>query len=249
MAELVPDVLEKILITLDVTDLIRCKSVCKFWHSLISRSLFVTAHMNHGYNNDRMYHESGHRRILMSCPGHEYNCYILGSANGLACIKAGVEIFVANPSTREVKNIQKKVPEFIILKRSVHTPCCASFKIKSGKTLEKLYHDCSAPMKCLYPMTQVMKPLRLAVWGLLMKNYNVPHSWTAFPSRHARKHNDVEHYLKNLKDYVPNTSIFDENIKYRQDLGILWSPIICTKSLYLPYFTGRQKRKNDAHSS
>ncbi|GJW11588.1 hypothetical protein Tco_1577415 [Tanacetum coccineum] len=88
--------------------------------------------------------------------------------------------------------------------------------------------------------------LHSPIW--VMKNYNVPHSWTAFPSRHARKHNDVEDYLKNLKDYVPNTSIFDENIKYRQDLDSIGSPIF-VQSLVSPHFTGRQKRKNDAHNS
>ncbi|GJU97517.1 F-box protein CPR1-like protein [Tanacetum coccineum] len=325
MAELVPDVLEKILITLDVKDLSRCKSVCKFWHSLISSSRFVTAHMNHGYNNDRMYYESGHRRILMSCPGLEYNCYILGSANGLVCIKAGVEIFVANPSTREVKNIQKRSRVYNTLKISAYScwgfgydssaddykvvvgsmidnnPICfqvLALKSNAWKDVGKLDHElfssigtlCNGALHwfmkdrndkkviisfnliteeiteiplpndpsykatkfsrlgiideclCIYYILDLHSP----IW--VMKNYNVPHSWTAFPSRHARKHNDVEHYLKNLKNYVPNTSIFDENIKYRQDLDSIGSPVF-VQSLVSPHFTGRQKRKNDAHNS
>lgn len=114
-AALVPDVVEKILITLDVKDLIRCKSVCKLWHSLISSSGFVTAHMNHSYNNNT---EFGHRRILMSPRmnltfkyGFYNFSYIIGSFNGLVCISNSTyDLFVANPSTREVKKLQ--TPQF-----------------------------------------------------------------------------------------------------------------------------------------
>ncbi|MFS7988888.1 putative F-box domain-containing protein [Helianthus anomalus] len=41
MAELALDVVKQILVQLDVGDLIRCKSVCKSWRSLISSPPFV----------------------------------------------------------------------------------------------------------------------------------------------------------------------------------------------------------------
>ncbi|XP_076923059.1 F-box/kelch-repeat protein At3g06240-like [Bidens hawaiensis] len=105
MAELAFDVLEEILIQLDVKDVIRCKSVCKSWQSLISGPRFVKAHLNHNIKSDRDNQRLGHRRI------HAYVevnwTYIVGSCNGLVCIypKAG-EFLVTNPSTRQQRILQ-----------------------------------------------------------------------------------------------------------------------------------------------
>ncbi|GJT57992.1 F-box protein CPR1-like protein [Tanacetum coccineum] len=98
---------EQILKRLDVKDLIRCKSVCKSWHSLISTSDFIKTHLNHSYINN----EFRHRRIVVSRygePNKQYDsCFIVGSSNGLVCIKTSIaNVLVANPSSREVKKLQ-----------------------------------------------------------------------------------------------------------------------------------------------
>lgn len=119
MAEFTADIHEQILIRLDVKDLIRCKSVCKSWHSLISSQRFIRAHLNHSYNHDC---KIGHRRIFMarldgtkSIPLYEgdvtlfehSNPFLIGSYNGLVClVPFRTKPFVANPSTREVKKLQ-----------------------------------------------------------------------------------------------------------------------------------------------
>ncbi|KAJ0617152.1 putative F-box domain-containing protein [Helianthus annuus] len=64
MAEVVnEDVVEQILIELDVKDLIRFKTVCKSWHSLITSPRFVNRHLIRSHNKDRNNKEIGHRRI------------------------------------------------------------------------------------------------------------------------------------------------------------------------------------------
>ncbi|KAI3823124.1 hypothetical protein L1987_04554 [Smallanthus sonchifolius] len=104
MAEFVnDDVLEKILIGLDVKDLIRCKSVCKSWYSFITSPHFIYRHLNYSYNN-----ELGHRRIT-SVTHSGFNCrfchdhhHLVGSSNGLVCISSlRSELLVGNPFTRE----------------------------------------------------------------------------------------------------------------------------------------------------
>ncbi|KVH90951.1 F-box domain, cyclin-like protein, partial [Cynara cardunculus var. scolymus] len=66
MAYLPPEILEQILIRLKVRDLIRCKSVCKSWLSLISDPCFIKAHLKHSYERDRNDEKIGERRIVMS---------------------------------------------------------------------------------------------------------------------------------------------------------------------------------------
>nr|GEU79114.1 F-box protein CPR1-like [Tanacetum cinerariifolium] len=59
MEKLIPDIYEKILVTLDVKNLVRCKSVCKSWKFLISDSRLIKAHLNHSCSNN----EYGHSRM------------------------------------------------------------------------------------------------------------------------------------------------------------------------------------------
>ncbi|XP_076951608.1 F-box/kelch-repeat protein At3g23880-like [Bidens hawaiensis] len=114
MAELAFDVVEQILLRMDVKDLIRCKSVCKSWLSLISSPRFVKAHLNHNIKSDRNNHQLGHRRIChsKSMPNGRWVRWneiivIVGSCNGLVCFSPrDVELVVTNPLTRE----QKKLP-------------------------------------------------------------------------------------------------------------------------------------------
>lgn len=128
MAELLPEILEQILVRLDVRDIIRCKSVCTAWESFISDPGFIKAHLKHSYNNDRNDNEIGERRIVMARfpyrhTVHQYEvddrffdyhyCHLIGSSNGLVCISpSSSEIVVANPSIREVKKLRKpQIPE------------------------------------------------------------------------------------------------------------------------------------------
>ncbi|KAI3676067.1 hypothetical protein L1987_85665 [Smallanthus sonchifolius] len=107
MAEVIhDDVLERILIGLDVKNLIRCKSVCKSWHFLIKSPGFIDRHLNYSYNKDRCNSELRHRRIFLV---NEFACtcydddHIVGSSNGLVCVSFNSKLLVGNPSTREVR--------------------------------------------------------------------------------------------------------------------------------------------------
>ncbi|XP_024984978.1 F-box protein CPR1-like [Cynara cardunculus var. scolymus] len=129
MAHLLPEIVEQILIRLKVRDLIRCKSVSKSWHSLISDPRFIKAHLKHSYESDRNNEEIGDRRIVMSKYACFYtyqqfevdgklfdfhDCHLLGSSDGLVCVSPSRnEIVVVNPSIREVKTLSNpKIPKF-----------------------------------------------------------------------------------------------------------------------------------------
>ncbi|GJR99652.1 F-box protein CPR1-like protein [Tanacetum coccineum] len=106
MAELIPDdIYEKIFLRLDVRNLVRCKSVCRSWKSLISGSRFVRAQFNLSYNSN----ENGHRRIgdaVFLIANRDVGYPVIGSSNGLVCISDAKELLVANPLTREAKELQ-----------------------------------------------------------------------------------------------------------------------------------------------
>ncbi|GJS98550.1 zinc finger BED domain-containing protein RICESLEEPER 2-like protein [Tanacetum coccineum] len=86
---------------LDARNLVRCKSVCKSWKSLISESRFIKAHYNHSSNR--------HKRIgeVVFLSSTDYGHPIIGSSCGLVCFSAGHELLVANPLTKEVKAVPK----------------------------------------------------------------------------------------------------------------------------------------------
>ncbi|KAK9078977.1 hypothetical protein SSX86_000646 [Deinandra increscens subsp. villosa] len=128
MEHLCTETLGDILKRLEVRDLIRCKSVCKYWLSLISDPDFIKCHLNRRYLSGRNNAEVGHRRIAISTDldylmYHPYNScynffdinyrYLVGSCNGLVCISPHFnEIVVINPLTREVKKIPNpQIPE------------------------------------------------------------------------------------------------------------------------------------------
>ncbi|XP_076885488.1 F-box protein CPR1-like [Bidens hawaiensis] len=123
MADLPHDIQHKIFIGLGVTDLVRCKSVCKSWSSTISDPNFIKDHLNHQYDKDHKNEQFRHRRITMSeqafykvCERRSHGIIdrqLLGSSNGLVCVAPSpTEIVAINPSTGEVKNITKpKIPE------------------------------------------------------------------------------------------------------------------------------------------
>lgn len=129
--ELLIDLVEDILVRLDGEDLIRCKSICKSWLSLISSSRFVKNHLDYTCNKDHYNHELGHRRIIMPTYGdkrndgqtlynfelyHTSDLCIIGSSNGLVCFSISIfnaQVVVTNPLTREVKKPQTapEIPE------------------------------------------------------------------------------------------------------------------------------------------
>ncbi|KAD3068994.1 hypothetical protein E3N88_36874 [Mikania micrantha] len=123
--EVVFDVVEKILVRLDVKDIIRCKSVCKSWQSFISSPEFVKSHLRHAYKNDHDRDKIGHRRIGISqlFSNHEISLcanfmYMVGSCNGLVCISIrDAEIKVVNPSTRERRKL--RTPDYQPVERLV----------------------------------------------------------------------------------------------------------------------------------
>ncbi|GJV17925.1 F-box protein CPR30-like protein isoform X1 [Tanacetum coccineum] len=105
------DLLEKILAQLDVTNLLKYKSVCKSWYSLISSSRFVKAHLNHTCNKE-------HRKIAITeaaCKSltalfRKTRHHIVGSSNGLLCIYlCDNELEVANPHTAGADLQQRRV--------------------------------------------------------------------------------------------------------------------------------------------
>ncbi|XP_076945330.1 F-box protein CPR1-like [Bidens hawaiensis] len=105
MAEAVnEDVVEQILIALDANDLIRYKSVCKAWYSLITSPRFVKRHLNHSYNKDYSNNKLGHRRVSLSIDSDSFN--LVGSSNGLVCMKYfRNKLIVGNPLTRELRQL------------------------------------------------------------------------------------------------------------------------------------------------
>ncbi|XP_071687351.1 F-box protein CPR1-like [Rutidosis leptorrhynchoides] len=104
------DVVELILARSDVEDVLRFKSICKSWYSLISSDYFVKAHLKRSYNNSR---EHGSLRILLHWIINNVtnnklrNCMMVGSCNGLVCVstKFKHEFLVTNPCTKEVRKL------------------------------------------------------------------------------------------------------------------------------------------------
>ncbi|KAK9072509.1 hypothetical protein SSX86_008943 [Deinandra increscens subsp. villosa] len=111
------DELEQILIRLDIKDLIRCKSVCKSWHSLITCPGFINHHLSRSYKKDRFNegpykNRRAHRRIILAeefsfLSYDDDHHHLVGSFNGLVCIFAfSSKLLVGNPSTREVRHLE-----------------------------------------------------------------------------------------------------------------------------------------------
>ncbi|KAJ0806745.1 putative F-box domain, galactose oxidase/kelch, beta-propeller, F-box associated interaction [Helianthus annuus] len=125
MAEVVhADLLEQILLRSEVKDLIRFKSVCKSWHSVITSSGFINRHLNRSYNKDRHNYEIGHRRIRLTDGSGSYT--LVGSSNGLVCIISYLrigEVLVGNPLTRELRQLPLS---------TIDSPSCRGFGYDSS---------------------------------------------------------------------------------------------------------------------
>ncbi|KAJ0806759.1 putative F-box domain, galactose oxidase/kelch, beta-propeller, F-box associated interaction [Helianthus annuus] len=108
------DVVDQILLRSEVKDLIRFKSVCKSWHSLITSPRFVNRHLNHSYNKDCCNNKLNNRRICLAYEECFYS--LVGSCNGLVCIFSYLTwtILVGNPMTREVRRLN--LPSFLLFR-------------------------------------------------------------------------------------------------------------------------------------
>ncbi|KAJ0806746.1 putative F-box domain-containing protein [Helianthus annuus] len=170
MAEVVhADIVEQILIRLEVKALIRCKSVCNSWHSLITSTRFINGHLNRSYNN-----ELGSRRILLGNFISRFH-RLVGSSNGLACIilDYGFKVLVGNPLTSELR--KPVVPRWMY-----GFSLCYGFGYDSSTDDSKVF----VAYSCVGYVS-------------LMKKYNVKESWemsSLNSLHHERKHNIV-HYL------------------------------------------------------
>ncbi|GJW02662.1 F-box/kelch-repeat protein-like protein [Tanacetum coccineum] len=112
--QFVPDLLlEKILIRLEVKDLIRCKCVCKSWNSFISDPCFAKAQLNHSCINDQNNNEFKNGRIVINYVLQ--NFHLIGSFNGLVCVTPSYgELLVINPLTTEVRKLlSPRFPQMI----------------------------------------------------------------------------------------------------------------------------------------
>ncbi|GJW21213.1 putative F-box domain-containing protein [Tanacetum coccineum] len=109
MSEMVMfDVVEEILSRLLVKDLLRCKSVCKSWYSLISSPSFVRLQCKYICDN-----KDHNTRIAMRTEyGYDrwrWRWTVGGSSNGLVCMysSSGSDepIRVTNPLTRKCREL------------------------------------------------------------------------------------------------------------------------------------------------
>ncbi|GJS98993.1 F-box/kelch-repeat protein-like protein isoform X1 [Tanacetum coccineum] len=175
MSGLVSDSVEDILVRLDGEDLIRCKSVCKSWLSLISSSCFVKTQLDYNKNKDHNNHELGHRRIIMpsryGTPNDNWYIngpwHIIGSSNGLVCVSPeDAQVLVTNPLTREVKKLQPD-PQFsddVVINRDLlcwgfgHDSSTDDYKVVAGIKVHKvgtLFHVLSLKSNIWEPISLV----------------------------------------------------------------------------------------------
>ncbi|GJR28228.1 putative F-box domain-containing protein [Tanacetum coccineum] len=90
------DIVEAILLRCLVKDLLRCKSVCKSWYSLISSPSFAKTHAKFICNKE----EDNNKKIDMIRSYFERSgCHY--------SVRRGARIFVTNPVTREFRELQQ----------------------------------------------------------------------------------------------------------------------------------------------
>ncbi|KAJ0778603.1 putative F-box domain-containing protein [Helianthus annuus] len=211
MADLNEDVVEQILIELDVKDLIRFKTVCKSWHSLITSPGFVTRHLNRSYNKDRYNNELGHRRITLFddlTSGYD----LVGSSNGLVCLISNSpyiipSVFVGNPLTREVRQLRSPP-------HSIGSLLCWGFGYDIFKDDYTVF--VGAKKGNYYTIDDV--------W--LMKSYNVKESWEHLSCDHDMKY-DIVHGLSDNFSHLPDQP------RLNKTLGDINSPVF-VQSLVSP---------------
>ncbi|MFS7916336.1 putative F-box domain-containing protein [Helianthus anomalus] len=235
MAEVVnEDVVEQILIEIDVKDLIRFKTVCKSWHSLITSPRFVSRHLNRSYNKDRNNNEIGHRKIgrgqqnsqrivLAATYGHGRR--LVGSSNGLVCIIIKSEfccnVLVCNPSTREVRQLRP-------YSGLISSPLlCWGFGYDSSRDDYMVFVGARKGENHTCFHVLIVHDI------CLMKKYNVKESWEPLP--HDREINyEYVHELtapREDEDYIlPPTSCYRIHVGW----DYIWTPVF-VPSLVSPH--------------
>ncbi|KAK3015961.1 hypothetical protein RJ639_007074 [Escallonia herrerae] len=121
------DVVTEILLLLPVKSLLRCKSVCKSWYTLITKPSFTTAHLNCNAalkRNDciliKRFLQESNKSVLsilsneissddqvpsteIIIPHSNHFLQMLGPSNGIACLTDHCDIILCNPSIRDFK--------------------------------------------------------------------------------------------------------------------------------------------------
>ncbi|XP_056693804.1 F-box protein CPR1-like [Spinacia oleracea] len=130
MAELPPEIITIILSKLPVKSLLRFKSVCKHWHSLIKSPNFVKTHLNQTLTSDCNRHllvsvkhsslhsskldldlDLAHNQLSFSKLRHplkrRQRFNLVGSCNGVVCISniSKTELFLFNPLTKSHRKL------------------------------------------------------------------------------------------------------------------------------------------------
>lgn len=123
------ELLNQILLKLEAKDLLRFKSVCKLWYSLISSPSFITEHMEANKNNTcliAMLKDGANiEDCILSILSHETlgvlethkvlsttkikDIKIVGCCNGVVCVHSPLNdtVFLWNPTTRDTKIVPK----------------------------------------------------------------------------------------------------------------------------------------------
>nr|GEY94680.1 caffeoyl-CoA O-methyltransferase-like [Tanacetum cinerariifolium] len=263
--EVVPfDLVKEILVRLGVKDLLRCKSVCKLWQSLILSSHFVKSHLNHANNKDNSNNEIGHRRILKAEIPEMNSWQIVGSSNGLVCIiptPVDAQVFyVANPSTRQVKEL---TTSGICYRNMDRKDLCWGFSYDSSIDDYKVVIGVGLVLGDLtvilvaYAMGhftglwKILLPIRgcLCIFSVddlpnktwVMKNYNVSSSWEVLlPCSYIRPMYGIAY--KPTFNIQPNNIFYNkENICLSKTRDYMGAPIF-VESLVSPHVNGRPKQ-------
>ncbi|KAI9127200.1 hypothetical protein K1719_001759 [Acacia pycnantha] len=127
-----PEIITNILKRLRVKSLLRFRSVCKDWRNLLKSRSFITEHYHHSAHNNRLLichvsyrndessllcllrfeKETVEVERLPAMDSVRPVTALIGSSNGLLCVKLGHSIpdhppslFLLNPATREVRRV------------------------------------------------------------------------------------------------------------------------------------------------
>ncbi|PWA98978.1 F-box associated interaction domain-containing protein [Artemisia annua] len=95
-----PDIIVEILLRFPVETLLRCKSVCTSWYTLISSRYFINSHVRLIFSLSRIRVYDLPRKLVSVVPVN-----LIGSCNGLLCIVQWDNSFLYNPSTRIYKRL------------------------------------------------------------------------------------------------------------------------------------------------
>ncbi|GJS33822.1 F-box protein CPR1-like protein [Tanacetum coccineum] len=182
------DATEEVLLRLTVKDVLRCKSVCKSWYSLISSPSFVKLHLKHVCKKEEKNNKQlGNRRIALTSRYEKIGrngsgCHIPdewrnyatldieGSSNGLVCISSyDNRLSLTNPSTREFRKLHKPP----ILPKDGSYAQCYGFGYDSSADDYKLVM--TIDQRCDGTLVQILS-LKSNVWKVFGHvNYSFSH--------------------------------------------------------------------------